>query len=122
MGQAATATRARRFWSGSLLPAWVLMLVALSAQVHGAERIGRDTDPPPAQGIREGVREPARFAPVGVSLDHVISQVEKRHKARVVRVEQVHVNGRLVYKLRMLSEKESRVWVVSVDAESGAEI
>jgi hypothetical protein len=120
MGQAATATRARRLRSGSLLACALLLIGTGAAQVYGAER-GRNAEPP-VQGIRENPREPAHFAPAGVSLDQVISQVEKRHKARVVRVEQVHVNGRLVYKLRMLSEKESRVWVVSVDAESGAEI
>ena len=70
----------------------------------------------PALGMREQPR-----AAQSISLDRVISQVEKRYKARVVRADKTQRDGRVVYELRLLSE-EGRVWTVRIDAETGNEV
>jgi uncharacterized membrane protein YkoI len=78
------------------------------------------SEPPAADGPPEaGRREPPGLTS-DVSLDRVIEQVEKRHRARVVRYERSESDGRRVYVLRLLSD-EGRVWTVKVDAETGKE-
>jgi uncharacterized membrane protein YkoI len=116
MQQVATAIRIWRQRAGSFLPALGMALVCVAGAAAAKEKGGLREAEPPAQSIRE----PARFAPAGISLDQVISQVEKRHKARVVKVDHQQVNGRPVYVLRLLSE--DRVSTVRVDAETGKEI
>jgi uncharacterized membrane protein YkoI len=101
--------------AGSLLPATGAALLLACVPAMAKEKGQRDA--PPVQNIRE----PSRLAPGGVSLDHVISQVEKRYKARVVRVDHQQVGGRLVYVLRLLSD-DGRVSTVRVDAETGGVI
>lgn len=101
--------------AGSLLPAIGAALLLAGVPAMAKEKGQRDA--PPVQNIRE----PSRMAPAGVSLDQVISQVEKRYKARVVRADQQHVGGRLVYVLRLLSD-DGRVSTVRVDAETGGVI
>ena len=77
--------------------------------------------PPGPPGLPgNGLRETPGNSP-GVSLDHVIEQVEKRHSARVVRYETSESDGRRLYVLRLLSD-QGRVWTVKVDAETGKEL
>lgn len=65
----------------------------------------------------EQQREVAGRCP-GFSLDQVISQIERKYKARVVRTEVNNSGGECLYVLRLLSD-EGRVWTVRVDSRSG---
>lgn len=47
----------------------------------------------------------------------IVEQVQRRYRARVVRVTETTYNGRPALELRLLSEQ--RVWTVVVDAASG---
>lgn len=78
----------------------------------------REQNQAPVQGIREA---PRGEAPPVTSVDRIIEQVERRHKAKVVRVDKKRSGDKQVYELRLLSE-EGRVWTVKVDAETGKEI
>jgi hypothetical protein len=49
--------------------------------------------------------------------DSIVAQVQRRYKARVVRVTDTTYNGRPALELRLLSEQ--RVWTVVVDASTG---
>ncbi|MFO1427601.1 MAG: PepSY domain-containing protein [Steroidobacteraceae bacterium] len=64
-------------------------------------------------------RQPALQAFGGISLDQAVDLAQRRYGARVVRAEVSDAGGRRVYVLRLLSP-DGRVWVVRVDAESGA--
>ena len=55
----------------------------------------------------------------GMSIDQAVAMVEKRFQARVVRAEAREEDGRTIYVLRLLNES-GRVWIVRVDAQSGA--
>jgi uncharacterized membrane protein YkoI len=71
---------------------------------------------PPLLVQRDGARTHA-----GKSLDRIIEAAEKRHRpARVRRVEESTVKGRLVYVLRM--QKDGKVWEIKVDAETEKEL
>ena len=59
------------------------------------------------------------FAAVSVSMEQAVKMAEQRYKAKVVRAETQHNDGRTVYVLRMLNES-GHVWTVRVDASSGA--
>jgi uncharacterized membrane protein YkoI len=86
-----------------------------------------------AGGIHDGLASPpaskaefhangkgeGRRAEGAHSLDAIVAQVEKRYRARVVRVETRQHKGRTVYELRLLNA-EGKVWTVQVDADSGA--
>jgi len=65
-------------------------------------------DPPPARTYG-GNDNSAR--------DRIIDAIQKRYKARVVRVSETTVNGRAALDLRLLSDQ--RVFNVVVDASSG---
>jgi len=54
-----------------------------------------------------------------ISMDQAVKMAEQRFKARVVRAEAQQNGGSTIYVLRMLNES-GRVWVVRVDASSGA--
>jgi hypothetical protein len=60
------------------------------------------------------------MADSGDARDRIIESVQRRHNARVVRVTEINVGGRLVLELRLLSDQ--RVWNIRVDAESGQEL
>ena len=101
---------ARRRWVAGLLA--MLGAATLVLPVSQAGEAKRDRPPE-----RDG-HEPA--LPAGnASVDRIIEQVERRHEARVVRVDRSEVDGRPIYVLRLLSNKEGRVWVIRVDAETG---
>jgi hypothetical protein len=52
--------------------------------------------------------------------DRIVESIQRKYSARVVRVTEVVIGGKRVYELRLLSNQ--RVWMVSVDAETGREI
>jgi uncharacterized membrane protein YkoI len=62
---------------------------------------------------------PMTVAAVSVSMEQAVKMVEQRFKAKVVRAETQHNDGRTVYVLRMLNES-GHVWTVRVDASNGA--
>ena len=66
-------------------------------------------DDPPAARTYGGNDNAAR--------DRIIDAIQKRYKARVVRVSETTVNGRAALDLRLLSDQ--RVFNVVVDAASG---
>ena len=55
-----------------------------------------------------------------ISMDEAVRMVEKRYRARVVKVETQSDAGHTVYVLRLLDESSGKVWTVRVDAASGA--
>ena len=63
--------------------------------------------------------QPIRVAAASVSMEQAVKMAEQRFKAKVVRAEAEHSEGRTVYVLRMLNES-GRVWTVRVDASNGA--
>jgi len=90
----------------SSLFAWVLAFsAALAFVAPGAYATGNE--------------RPMTFAAVSVSMEQAVKMAEQRYKAKVVRAETQHNDGRTVYVLRMLNES-GHVWTVRVDASSGA--
>lgn len=61
----------------------------------------------------------APVAAASVSMEQAVKLAEQRYKAKVVRAETQSTDGRTVYVLRMLNES-GHVWIVRVDASSGA--
>ncbi len=53
-----------------------------------------------------------------ISLDQAVAKVERRFHARAVKAQERREGGRLVYRIRLLSE-DGRVFEVSVDATTG---
>lgn len=95
-------------------PALLLcVLAALMASPAWAKKHKKEPD------VRGGEqqREVAGRCP-GFSLDQVISRIERKNKARVVRTDVVSEGSQCVYVLRLLSD-EGRVWTVRVDSRSG---
>lgn len=64
-------------------------------------------------------QRPIAMAAASVSMEQAVKMAEQRFKAKVVRAETQHNDGRTVYVLRMLNES-GRVWTVRVDASNGA--
>ncbi len=78
---------------------------------------------PPADAARHGgERSRDRYAQAEekrrLSLDQAVAMAERRYKAKVVRAESDHSDGRLIYLLRLLNDA-GRVWTVRIDANSG---
>ena len=90
----------------SSLPAWVLAVSAALAFVVPVARAG-------------GVSQPIAVAVASVSMEQAVKMAEQRFRAKVVRAETQHNEGRTVYVLRMLNES-GHVWTVRVDASNGA--
>ena len=65
------------------------------------------------------IERPMTLAAVSVSMEQAVKMAEQRYKAKVVRAETQHNEGRTVYVLRMLNES-GHVWTVRVDASNGA--
>ena len=59
------------------------------------------------------------IAAASVSMEQAVKMAEQRYRAKVVRAETQHNDGRTVYVLRMLNES-GHVWTVRVDASNGA--
>jgi uncharacterized membrane protein YkoI len=98
------------YWRPALL---LCVLAAGMASPAWAKK--HKKDPPDIRGEQQ--REVAGRCP-GFSLDQVISQVERKNKARVVRTDVQNEGGQCIYVLRLLSN-EGRVWTVRVDSRSG---
>ena len=90
----------------SLLPAWVLAVSAALAFVVPVARAAE-------------VSQPIAIAVASVSMEQAVKMAEQRFRAKVVRAETQHNDGRTVYVLRMLNES-GHVWTVRVDASNGA--
>jgi len=86
--------------------AWVLAVAAVLAFVAPEVRA---TEAP----------RPMVVAAANVSMEQAVKMVEQRFKAKVVRAEADHSDGRTVYVLRMLNES-GHVWTIRVDAANGA--
>ena len=90
----------------SSLLAWVLAVPAALAFVAPVAPAAED-------------QRPMTFAAASVSMEQAVKLAEQRFKAKVVRAETQHNEGRTVYVLRMLNES-GRVWTVRVDASNGS--
>jgi len=90
----------------SSLPAWVLAVSAALAFVVPVARAAE-------------VSQPIAIAVASVSMEQAVKMAEQRFRAKVVRAETQHNDGRTVYVLRMLNES-GHVWTVRVDASNGA--
>lgn len=90
----------------SSLPAWVLAVSAALAFVVPVARAAE-------------VSQPMAIAVASVSMEQAVKMAEQRFRAKVVRAETQHNDGRTVYVLRMLNES-GHVWTVRVDASNGA--
>jgi uncharacterized membrane protein YkoI len=91
----------------------------LATSLGGASALAGQHEPAAreeAAQVRE-VPQPTK----GITMDQAIEMAERRHKARVVRAEEVASKGKRVYVLRLLSE-EGRVWSLKVDAQTGGEL
>jgi len=109
-GHSREARKGRGGWSR---PALLLcVLAAAMASPAWAKKKHKEND---VRGEQQ--REVAGRCP-GFSLDQVISQIERKYKARVVRTEVSNSGSECVYVLRLLSD-EGRVWTVRVDSRSG---
>jgi uncharacterized membrane protein YkoI len=117
MKQAATSRWRQR--AGRILPVLGVGLLLLQPALGLAKdkKKLRLVDPVPVQGMREPPRVMA-----AVSVDRIISDVERRYKARVVDHKESEFNGRRVHVLKLYSEKNGKVWTVRVDAETGREM
>ncbi len=52
-------------------------------------------------------------------LNDVVSMVQSRFKAIVVKTDSVTQDGQLVYRIRLMSADKSKVWTVDVDSATG---
>ncbi len=98
----------------SLVTATIVMLASADAASHA---LARESMPSIASFAASEADAAARRE--GLSLDEAIDRAQKRFRARVVRAEQTHQDGRVVYVLRLLSDEDGRVFTVSVDAATG---
>lgn len=64
-------------------------------------------------------RREYRIAPSGISLDQAVQMAQSRFGAKAVKAETVSSGGRRVHQVRLLSP-EGKVWMVRIDAETGA--
>jgi len=64
-------------------------------------------------------RREYRITPSAVSLDEAVQMAQSRYRAKAVKAETVVSGGRRVHQIRLLSP-EGKVWMVRVDAETGA--
>ena len=64
-------------------------------------------------------RREHRIAPTGISLDEAVQRAQSRYGAKAVKAETVYNGGRRVHQIRLLSP-DGKVWMVRVDAETGA--
>ncbi len=86
----------------------IACLSTLSGVTHAQELIDRRN-----QSRRE------QRAPQNVSLGEAVQMAQSRYRAKAVRAETVNNGGRRVHQIRLLSA-EGKVWMVRIDAETGA--
>jgi hypothetical protein len=92
----------------------VCMSAALYAQGAAASQL---LGPWPAAELEPA---PALMLADSGSRDRIVAALERRYNAKVVRIIDVSVGGRLAYDIRLLSN--DRVWTVRVDAATGQEL
>jgi uncharacterized membrane protein YkoI len=73
--------------------------------------------------VRSETAHPAESSPQAVSREQASQELQRRYggNARVVRTDVIDQNGRRIYVFRLLSAN-GRVWIVRIDAQSGAEV
>ncbi len=54
-----------------------------------------------------------------VTLNDAVVMVQQRFNATAVKTDTVHDGDRVIYRIRLLSADRSRVWTVTVDAQTG---
>lgn len=86
---------------------WIALALACSA-CSAVPALAAFDDPPTARTFGAGD---------SATRDRIIDAIQKRYKARVVRVSETTVNGRAALDLRLLSDQ--RVFNIVVDAASG---
>jgi uncharacterized membrane protein YkoI len=100
-----TAMKAR-----SAIPALIALALALGPWAMSDAVAG-------PHGSRRAEARP--MAEQGLTLDEAVARMERQYKARAVRAEQDRRDGRVVYRIRLLSG-DGRVFDVIVDAATGA--
>lgn len=77
-----------------------------------ARHASRAADAVAQPGVAQAV-----FGQAGGNRDRLIETIQRRYNAQVVRVTEVNDNGRVVYEMRLLSDR--KVWNIRVDAATG---
>ena len=54
-----------------------------------------------------------------VSLNDAVAMVQQRFSATAIKTDTVHDGERVLYRIRLVSADHSRVWTVTVDAQTG---
>lgn len=125
MHQDVRENRDWRHWTGRVLPVLAVALLAIGP-AHSKDKKKKQKETVQAEQVmgKEAPKpetsassKPARR----ISLDKIVEDVRKRHKAQVIKTEQKEKDGRLIYELKLLSD-EKGVWTVRVDAETGKEL
>src|SRR5690606_16102788 len=95
------------------MPRWrpLLLLCALLSATAGVTHAQELID-------RRQQRREQRAAD-SISLDQAVQMAQSRYRAKAVRAETVTNGGRRVHRIRLLSP-EGKVWMVRVDAQTGA--
>ncbi|HEX2586428.1 MAG TPA: PepSY domain-containing protein [Steroidobacteraceae bacterium] len=67
------------------------------------------------------VISPVVFADAGVrvSMNDAIAMVQQRFNATAIKTDTVRDGDRVLYRIRLVSSDRSRVWTVTVDAQTG---
>jgi hypothetical protein len=107
--QLSTPGRSRHSHGRSWLPAVLAATVGLGAGTPGSASPQPQAMPAEVHAEHELSREQA------------VALVQKRYGARVVRADMADRDGRHLYVFRLLSPG-GKVWIVRVDARSGAEL
>jgi hypothetical protein len=94
------------------------LLICLAAALYAQGAAARVTQRPwlPV----EAAAAPAQMLTDSSPRDRLITTLEHRYNAKVVRITDVMVDGRLAHDVRLLSN--DRVWTVRVDAATGQEL
>jgi hypothetical protein len=100
--------------------ATLLLTAGLQAPAFAGKNNRSWAAEPPVLVLVQGARPHAGNSKV---LDRIIAAAEKRHHpARVRRVQETTVKGRVVYVLRMQRQTDGRVWEIKVDADTEKEL
>ena len=69
--------------------------------------------------IDRRARREHQAAQNGISLDQAVKMAQNRYRAKAVRAQTVENGGRRIHQIRLLSA-EGKVWMVEIDAQTGA--
>jgi hypothetical protein len=98
----------------------LLLGLAVVLNAHGAAASFAPHLWPQAGSAFESESAPALTLADSGSRDRLIVALERKYNAKVVRITDVSVDGRLAHDVRLLSN--DRVWTVRVDAATGQEM